>query len=331
MIRLAIFLSTSVLLSIIASVFLGLVEPGKLKLNEFGDLLAGVVSAIAVIWLVISAITQQRELSAQREDIEETKRANIIQGEALQAATKIEATRHLRELQQARLEFFEKLLNNLREMLKRNLEKQDPHVAYLAWKEDLRKPIVEFYLQILQASDGNISKSQVQEPIPELIRADITHDETVCAMDISGFIEDFEKALKFLRERADELNVQGQQMEWEGVLGLDNLLALKHVAKRYAECAMEVFALHNNTVAAEFMRMSVDGTLSKGGALAMSWRVVSSASAETVAKRGKNVFPQDSLEPHESALEENKYESPTEEESGIIGLISQFWRRRFGL
>jgi hypothetical protein len=49
------------------------VETGTLKLNEFGDLLAGVASAIAVIWFVISAITQQRELSDQREDIEGTK------------------------------------------------------------------------------------------------------------------------------------------------------------------------------------------------------------------------------------------------------------------
>lgn len=313
MIRLAIILSASVVLSIVASIFFGLVQPGKLKLNEFGDLLAGVVSAIAVIWLVISAITQQRELSVQREDIEETKRANIIQGEALQAATKIEAIRHLRELQQARLEYFSTLLNNLREMLMQNLEKQNPHVAYLAWKEDLRKPIVEFYLQTLQASDDKILTSQVQDPIPEIMRADITHDETVCAMDIFGFIEDFENALKFLRERADELNIQGQQMEWEGMLGLDHLLALKHVAKRYAECAMEVFALHNKTVAAEFMKMSVDGTLSKGGALAMSWRLVSSVSAETVAKRGKNVFPQDSRELHRSARGENKHEPTTKE------------------
>lgn len=329
MIRLAIFLSASVLLSIIASVSFGLVEPGTLKLNEFGDLLAGVVSAIAVIWLVVSAITQQRELSAQREDIEETKRANIIQGEALQAATKIEAIRHLRELQQARLEYFMALINNLREMLKRNLEKQDPHVAYLAGKEDLRKPIFEFYFHILQASDGKILKSQIHEPIPELIRSDITHDETICAIDISAFIADFEKSLKFLRGRADELNVRDQQTEWEGMLGLDHLIPLKHVAKRYAECAMEVFALNNQTAAAEFMRMSVDGTLATGGALAMSWRVVSSASAETIAKRGKNVFPQEMLEQHENVCEENKYESPVEE-SGILGFIFQLWRRRFG-
>jgi ribosomal protein L7/L12 len=330
MIHFAILLSVSVFLSIIAAVSFGLVEVGNLKLNEFGDLLAGVVSAIAVIWLVISTITQQRELSAQREDIEETKRANIIQGEALQAATKIEAIRHLRELQQARLEYFGTLLSKLRTMLKRNLEKQDPHVAYLAWKEDLRKPIAEFYFRIIQTSGGNISKSQIHDPIPDLLRADITHDETVCAIDISGFIESFEKALKFLRERADELNVQAQQVEWESMLGLDHLLTLKHVAKRYAECAMEVYALHNRTVAAEFMRMSVDGTLAKGGALAMSWRVVSNGSAERVVERGKNVFPQESFEQHENAREESEHESPAEE-SGILGFISQFWRRRFGL
>lgn len=265
MIRFAVFLSALVLLSIPSAAHFGFVETGTLKLNEFGDLLAGVVSAIAVIWLVISAITQQRELSAQREDIEETKRANIIQGEALQAATKIEAIRHLRELQQARHEYFSTLLTNLRTMLKKNLEKQDPHAAYLAWKEDLRKPIAEFYFQIIRTSDVEILKSQIQNPTPEIINPDITHEEAVCAMDISGFIEDFENVLKFLRARADELNVQAQQAEWEGMLGLDHLLILRHVAKRYAECAMEVYALRNRTVAAEFMRMSVDGTLAKGG------------------------------------------------------------------
>lgn len=326
MIRLAIFLSASVVLFIISAPYFGLVETGSLKLNEFGDLLAGVVSAIAVIWLVISAITQQRELSAQREDIEETKRANIIQGEALQAATKIEAIRHLRELQQARQEYFSTLMTNLRTMLKQNLEKQDEHVAYLAWKEDLRKPIVEFYFQILRTSDGEIPGSQIQDPTPELIRSDITHEEAVCAMDISGFIEDFEKALKFLRERAAELNVQAQQVEWEGMLGLDHLLILKHVAERYAECAIEVYALNNNTVASEFMRMSVDGTLTKGGALTMSWRVVSRSSAEIVSERGRNVFPKESFEQHNSAHGENEYESSAGE-SGILGFISQFWRR----
>ncbi len=326
MIRLASFLSAFVFLSIFLAAYFGFVKTGSLKLNEFGDLLAGVVSAIAVIWLVISAVTQQRELSAQREDIEETKRANVIQGEALQAATKIEAIRHLRELQQARQEYFSTLLTNLRTMLKQNLEKQDQHVAYLAWKEDLRKPIVEFYLQILRTSDGEILKSQIQIPTPELIKSDITHEEAVCAMDISGFIEDFEKALKFLRERAGELNVQAQQVEWETMLGLDHLLILKHVAKRYAECAMEVYALRNQTVAAEFMRMSVDGTLTKGGALAMSWRVVSRGSAETVAERGKNAFPKEPLEQHKSARGEDEYES-SPEERGILGFISQFWRR----
>lgn len=326
MIRLAVILSAFVFLSIFSAARFGFVETGTLKLNEFGDLLAGVVSAIAVIWLVISAITQQRELSAQREDIEETKRANIIQGEALQAATKIEAIRHLRELQQARQEYFSTLLTNLRTMLNKNLEKQDPHVAYLAWKEDLRKPISEFYLQILRPSDGEILKSQLQNPTPEIINPDITHEEAVCAIDIAGFIEDFENALKFLRARADELNVQAQQVEWEGMLGLDHLLILRHVAKRYAECAMEVYALRNKTVAAEFMRMSLDGTLAKGGTLAMSWRVVSDASAETVAGRGNNAFPKEPFEQHKSAEGDHEM-SP--EEHDIFGLVSQFWRRYF--
>jgi hypothetical protein len=211
-------------------------------------------------------------------------------------------------------------------MLKKNLEKQDPHVAYLAWKEDLRKPIAEFYLQILRTSVGEILKYQIQNPTPEIINPDITHEEAVCAMDISGFIEDFKNAQKFLCARADELNVQAQQVEWEGMVGLDHLQILRHVAKRHAECAMEVYALRNQTVAAEFMRMSVDGTLAKGGTLAMSWRVVPDASAETVAGRDNNAFPKEPFEQHKSA--EDDHEMPPEMH-GILGLVSQFWRRHF--
>lgn len=296
MIRLAILLSVLIIFLIFIVVYFGFFESDGLKLNEFGDLLAGVVSAIAVVWLVTSAVTQQRELSAQREDIEETKRANIIQGEALQTATKIEAIRHLRELQQARQKYFSKRLTALRTMLEQNLREQDPHIAYLAWKDDLRKPIVEFFLQILRAPASGILESVIRNPTPEVIKSDITHREAVCAADIWGFMDDFEKTLKFIRGRADELNVQPQQVEWEGMLGLDKLLILKNVAKRYAECAMEVYALHNKTIAADFTRMSLDGTLHKGGALAMSWRLVSRDSDKTVVERGANAFPKEPLD-----------------------------------
>ncbi len=328
MIRLAIFLSALVFFSIIAVVYFDIFETENLKLNEFGDLVAGVVSAIAVIWLVLSAVTQQRELSAQRKDIEETKRANIIQSEALQAATKIEAIRHLRELQESRQDYLSTLMNNLRAMLKRNLEKQDQHVAYLAWKDDLRKPIFEFYFQILQASDHGYKKSVFYNPTPEIIKPNITHEEAVCASDITGFIEDFDNVLKVLRARANELNVQAQQVEWEGMLGLDHLLILKPVAKRYAECAMEVYSLRNQTVAAEFMRMSIDGTLTDGGTLAMSWRVVSRHSDGTVAERGENALPKEPLGKYVSARGVDEHETSSEGRS-VIGFISSVWRRYF--
>ncbi|MDP2581337.1 hypothetical protein Q8W37_15470 [Shimia thalassica] len=261
-----------------------------LKLNEIGDMMAGLFSGIAFVWITSAVLIQNKEFRSQREDIEVTKAANLQQGRALEQATKIESIRHLREVQEAREKYFSRKMTDLRKMLGRNLELQDTCVAYLAWKDDIRKPIVEFYNQILDPEAELLESDSVSHPIPEWITNDLSHEETVCAMDIFGFCEDIENALRPIRARAAELNLSAEQHSWEAMFGFDKLLRLKSVAERYALCAMEKYSVEHKTVAAAFMKMQLDGKVLPGSRLVMNW--VPEFGHGRMVYNGDRVFPE---------------------------------------
>ena len=290
MLKIAGGLSALAVLGFITLIVFDLEGFQKLKLNEIGDMMAGIFSGIAFIWITVAVLIQSKEFRSQREDIEVTKAANLQQGKALEQATRIESIRHLREMQETHHPFLSQKMTSLREMLKRNLELQDPYVAYLAWKDDIRKPIVEFYGQILDLNDEPLNHDQIFYPVPEWIANDISHDETVCAIDIFGFCEDFEKALRPIRARAEELDLLAEQSSWEAMYGFDKLFQLKGLAERYALCAMEKYSTYNKTIAADFMRIQLEGKVLANTKLTVKW--VPEDRSASVFHNGDRVFPE---------------------------------------
>jgi len=61
-------------------------SPGGLRLNEIGDIAAGIFAPLAFLWLFVATQLQRRELRLQREELEETRLVLAAQQKELEKA-----------------------------------------------------------------------------------------------------------------------------------------------------------------------------------------------------------------------------------------------------